>query len=290
MNFTPWARIHRIRWSAAALLLGACSGSKADPPETEAAAEVEAVAAAEIGDRDNERWRAALQHYPGRYSGLDATQVGDVKKLEARFREIMDALTAIDSPGGHHGASHETKPDREQELWTLLGRIPQYPAASRLILAAIVDVYLGFHGNGWWGYWWHWPYLDCAKAVTLADRLIENHPGMEEEALWTKIYCYRVLGWGGSERNGRSGPRGNEAQYNWKPDPKRVRALCEQLQVSHPKGRYAAPAAALLKLPDLVLDLPGYPVAGRTRHDPKAVSMSIVGHTGPDFLLNRADR
>ena len=46
---------------------------------------------------------------------------------------------------------------------------------------------------------WHWPYFDCAKAVKLAERLGADHPQYAEDALWTRIYCYRIKGLDGNE-------------------------------------------------------------------------------------------
>ena len=108
-------------------------------------------------DRDKVSWRAALAYYPERYAGLDSGRMSETKKLEAKYRELMDALTVIDGRGFDHGQFHETKRERERELWALMKEVPAYPAAPRLILASIDDVYLGYHSNGWWGPWWHWP-------------------------------------------------------------------------------------------------------------------------------------
>jgi len=210
-------------------------------------------------DRDNLRWRDAIRRFSGRYDGLTAAQGEQVRIQERRYAFLLDQLTAVDGMGSNHGKYHQTKPEREAELWKLLSELPNYPAASRLVLAAIDDVYLGFHANGWWGYWWHWPYLDCAKAVALADRLASRYPEFREEALWTKIYCYRVQGWAEFVELPGSTP-----QETWKSDERRARALCDELLKAFPDGKYAARAKGLLAEKALLLQLPGYPVMGRT--------------------------
>jgi hypothetical protein len=233
-------------------------------------------------DRDNLRWRDAIRRYSGRYEGLTAAQEQQVRIQERRFASLLDQLTAMDGMGSDHGKYHQTKPEREAELWALLGELPNYPGAPRLVLAAIDDVYLGFHGNGWWGYGWHWPYLDCAKAVALADRLAALDSEFREEALWTKIYCYRVQGW--AEFVELPGPT---AQEKWKSDERRARALCDELLKWFPEGKYASRVKALMAEKKLLLQLPGYPVMGRTPSGLGGYSHSERRYDGPEFQIVR---
>lgn len=232
-------------------------------------------------DRDNVQWVSALAPYPERYRGLSKVEVQTVKTLEERYRTVMDALTVVDGMGGDHGRYHRTKPEREQELQAILKELPTYPAAPRLILAALDDVYLGHHNNGWWGYWWHWPYFDCAKAIALADRLTALAPELEEEALWTKFYCYRVKGWAEDPRY-----EGREPQERWTSDADQARKVGAELLTKHPGGKYAARVTALLGGKDLVLTLPGYPVMGRTRPG-GGYATTVRRYDGPEFVIER---
>lgn len=237
-------------------------------------------------DRDNARWKEALDDFPGRYAGLEAEELARVKSLESEYREVMDALTANDGREGDHGAHHQLKRDREPVLWKILESLPVYPGLSHLILAAIDDVYLGYHGNGYWGRHWHWPYLDCSKAVSLADRLAREDVSALEEALWTEIYCYRIMGWRDTKRY--MNDEGREPQFTWSANPERVRWLCRELLRRFPNGKYAKRAASLLGQEDLLLELPVVPVAGRIRLGSKARSLTVVPHTGPEFVIDRS--
>ena len=241
-----------------------------------------------FGDRENERWRYALRS-DARLAGLDKARRADVKAWEERYRLLMDALTAEDGHGGDHGLHHRTKPEREAELWTHLKSLPAYRAAPAILLASIDDVYLGYHGNGWWGVWWHWPYLNCTRAEELADRLARDHPAFEEEALWTRIYCSRVKGWSESERTGGypSPDPSAPSQDRWTSDAAKVTALCQELQRKYPNGKYASMAAALLSGKQLLLELPGHPVWGRVRSDGSGRSFTVKSYEGPDFIIER---
>jgi hypothetical protein len=120
------------------------------------------------------------------------------------------------------------------------------------LLAAIDDVYLGYHWNGYWGYDWHWPYFNCFKAGELAHRLASRHPEAREEALWTLIYCYRVSGM--TERDSTDTPAGKE-QEKWTGSLEQARMLCRELLKDYPQGRHAEHARQLLGKTDVELSI-----------------------------------
>jgi hypothetical protein len=199
----------------------------------------------------NRVWESAVTPFEGRYAGLTAEQVRDVRRAEVQFTGLLESLTAVDGCGDEHGCYHVTKNDKEKELWSLLHSLPRHPGEARLLLSAIDDVYLGYHWNGFWGNAWHWPYLSCVKAVDLAERLMERHPDQTEEALWTMAYCYRVMGW--LEFDSGSGGVESDAsteQRFWKSSPGKARARCNELIRRFPAGRHASHAKRLLELED----------------------------------------
>jgi hypothetical protein len=236
--------------------------------------------------RVNVLWLAALKPYPERYASLTREQKKAVQALEIRYGELLDALTAVDGMGGDHGRYHVTKPETERGLWQLLKNLPRYPAAPRMIMAALDDVYLGYHANGWWGPWWHWPYFHCEKASELAVRMAKDYPELEEEALWTRIYCHRIQNWSDIDSR-RASERGAESP--WKADPDQLRILGAQLLQKFPDGKYAARVKQLFASENPMLTLPGYPVMGRTPPG-GGMAMTVRRYDGPEFLIDRSPR
>jgi len=189
------------------------------------------------------------------YSGLDRKTAEAIRPLGRRHGELIGLLNNRDGEGALHGSFHQLREDLEKELWGLLEKLPRLPVAGRMILTAIDEVYLKVHNNGYHGWLWHHPYFDCAKAVALSDRLIRDHPGFVEEALWTKLYCFRLRGLEESERPPYD-TAAAKAQLLWKPDAARARAAAKELAEKFPKGPYAARAAEGLKASDDALILP----------------------------------
>jgi hypothetical protein len=235
-----------------AVLLGGCSSSTSARPQL--------IHHTSRGDHPpipgcfNRAWETAVAPFEGRYAGLTQEQVHDVRRAEVRFAGLLDTLTAVDGCGDEHGCYHITKNDKEKELWSLLQSLPPHPGEARLLLSAIDDVYLGYHWNGFWGNAWHWPYLSCVKAVALAERLMDRHPDQGEEALWTMVYCHRVMGW--LEFDSGSGGVESDAsteQRFWVSSPDKARALCNELLRRFPMGRHANHAKRLLELEDAKL-------------------------------------
>ena len=212
-------------------------------------------------ERFNRSWEKATDPYPGRYLGKEGWVLHWVRHRELRFARLLDDLTALDGCGDHHGCYHILKENQELELWSLLEKLPVYPGEANLLLAAIDDVYLGYHWNGYWGYDWHWPYFNCAKAIQLAERLAKNHPESAEEALWTLIYCYRVGELGDDES---SDTTAGKAQSEWKGSAAKARSLCGELIQRYPTGRHAPQAQRLLGLAEseFMLKRPRQPVFG----------------------------
>jgi len=212
-------------------------------------------------ERFNRKWEKATDLYPGRYLGLKDVEIHWIRHRESRFAQLMNDLTAVDGCSDVHGCYHILKESREQELWTLLETLPNYPGEANLLLAAIDDVYLGYHWNGYWGYDWHWPYFNCAKAVQLAERLAKNHPELGEEALWTLIYCHRV---GEMRADESTDTAAGKAQSEWKGSEEKVRSLFVELAQRYPRGRQVSQASRLLELPfsELMLNRPRQPVFG----------------------------
>lgn len=180
---------------------------------------------------------------------------GEIGPLERRHAELLTLLTEKKG-GGLHGAYHEAREDLERELWDLLGKLPRHPAAARLLLASIDGVYLKFHANGYQGWTWHHPYFDCRKALALAERLLKEHPGSGEEALWTKLHCHRLRGLEPDEADGAYPSASVKAQSAWKADPAKAREAATELLARFPKGPYAARVKGWLLLRDEDLILP----------------------------------
>ena len=206
----------------------------------------------QIPERYNRAWETATVPYPGRYAGLNAGDMHRVRHKELRFAQLLDSLTAVDGCSDLHGCFHIQKDEQEAKLWILLEKLPNYPGKANLLLAAIDDVYLGYHWNGYRGYDWHWPYFNCLKAVTLAERLAVHHPDLEAETLWILIYCYRVLGL--KEAKGYEGQGGDSnaarAQMEWKFSPAKVRELCKTSLEKFPNSPYVDRLKRLLTLDD----------------------------------------
>lgn len=188
------------------------------------------------------------------YSGLDRKAAASVRDVERRHAELIRLLNEKNGEG-IHGSYHRVREDLERELWGLLEKLPRYPGAARLLLTSIDDVYLKVHSNGYHGWTFHHPYFDCAKAVVLADRLLRDHPGSAEEALWTQLYCFRLRG---LEKGDASGYVFDavKAQLAWKPDPAKAREAGKNLLEKFPKGPYAIRVAEWLKAGDEDLILP----------------------------------
>lgn len=207
------------------------------------------------GAEDGARIRGILE---SPYSGLDRKAAGAIRLQEERHAELIRLLQKKDGQG-LHGSFHELQEDLEKELWGLIDKLPRYPGAARLILAAIDEVYLKVHDNGYHGWTWHHPYFNCSKAVALADRLIRDHPPAAEEALWTKLYCFRLRGLGEKDLQNYE-IAAAKAQKAWRPDAAQARAAAKELAERFPKGPYAGRAADCLQLSDDALILP--PIRG----------------------------
>jgi hypothetical protein len=179
--------------------------------------------------------------------------------FESQCKQLLADLTAKDGTRGFHGPFHNLKEDKERELWNLLARAPRYPGAPKMLLRAIDDVYLRYHENMYHGWIWHCPYFDCKKAVELSDRLLAQYPDFTEEALWTKLYCYRIKGLDGNRYPYDSDFKMYatvKAQTQWESDGDKVRALCRELQEKFPKGKYAKRIPELLEMKDIEVTLP----------------------------------
>lgn len=207
-------------------------------------------AALESNDPEVRQRARAILDSP--YRGLGAEAVAEAKAWEAGYDELMARLTNEEGRG-MHGGFHRIDEAAEAELWELLKTTPKYKGTPARLLGAIDNVYLSYRDNKYHGWIWHWPYLDCAKAVELADRV------GGEEGLWTEIYCRRVEGLDTSKYPYDDETFGKfasvKAQATWKADPAKVRALCEELIRTHPDGRYAARAKAVLDGGAATLDL-----------------------------------
>ena len=182
------------------------------------------------------------------YAGLERKAAEGFRGQERGHAELVRLLN---SKGGQglHGGFHELQEDREKELWGLLEKLPRCPGTARLILTSIDQVYLKFHANGYHGWLWHHPYFDCAKAVALCERLIRDYPAFLEEALWTKLYCYRLRGLDAAARPPYE-TAAAKAQLAWKADAAKARAAAKELVEKFPKGAYARRAADCLQLAD----------------------------------------
>ena len=137
--------------------------------------------------------------------------------------------------------------------------MPRYPGASKIFLLAVDRVYLQYHQNLYHGWIWHWPYFDCSKAVKLADRAMEADPDAAEEALWTKIFCYRVRGLDGNVYPYNSSCKEYptvRAQVRWKSDPEQVRRFCREIQTRFPTGKHTDGVAELIEMKEVELTLP----------------------------------
>ena len=213
-----------------------------------------------------------------------------MEEVERRFGDLMRLLTAVDGWDARHGRFHRIKEDKERELWALLDQLPSWPGAPRLILSTIDDVYLGYHGNGHWGWSWYWPYFSCPKTLILSERLVRDYPGFVEEALWTKIYCYRIRGLGEDGFDNTEKSEAMKAHHEWRSDPEKVRDLCRELITGFPEGKYTDRARKLLKMQNLGISLPYHPVAGHIPRGADAMIISLVPYDGPAFLMDRRPR
>lgn len=207
----------------------------------------------------------ALADFPGRYEEFEKEAIPEVKELERTYGRLLTLLTTDNAFGGPHGSAHKPDDRLEHEFWALLKKLATYHGSGRMILAAIDEVYLGYRDSGNWGWWWQWPYFNCFKATLLGDRLEKDFPDLAEEGLWTKIYCSRVNGLATSKYGEE--PRlidfeAMEAQYFWKADPERVKALCQELLKRFPVGKYSARARDLMSLDGVTLTLTGTPGEG----------------------------
>ena len=188
------------------------------------------------------------------YTGLSPKAIASIRPLEKRADELFKTLTVEDGAGGH-GSYHESKPSDVKELELLLSKLPTYRGAARILLRAIDDVYLRFHSNGYHGWSWHYPYFDCVKAMKLADRLLKDHPESAEEALWTKVFCYRIGG--PDEKRYPEVP-----QAGWRADAEKARVFARELIERFPGGKYKKRAAALLEEKEILIGLPTSPGGG----------------------------
>jgi hypothetical protein len=191
------------------------------------------------------------------YWGLDRETARKTSATVRRCDEHLAALTATNGKG-RHGPFHDTDDKREREFLALLGTLPRFRGGGPLLLKAIDQVYLNFHANGYHGWLWHCPYVDCTKALMLADRLEREYPDFTEDAIFTRIYCYRVRGLDKGEEDPEASAAAR-AQLAWKADPERARTLCRELLEKYPKGRYATLAAELLGRKDLLIIPPSGP-------------------------------
>ncbi len=212
-------------------------GEKAVEPLTKALARAEGEARTRI---------QAILDSP--YRGLDRKTAALVKEDEVKFDDLLKRLTSKDAEG-MHGVFHRVDDEAQKQLWALLKEVPAYRGGARLLLAAIDRVYLAYHENGYHGWIWHRPYFDCAKAVALAERLEKEHPSQAEEALWTRLYCYRMRALPKGRASGYK-YSGELAQIEWKADAAKVRAIGEEMLKRFPEGKYAKRVAELLKRDD----------------------------------------
>ena len=234
-------------------------------------------------DSDGTEVLESLRMFPGRYDGLEGDGITDAKEKERQFAVLMKGLSRYNRHDLPHDPAHEPDDTLEHRLWALLRDMPNYPGSGRVILAAIDQIYLGYRENGNWGWWWHCPYFNCFKATLLAERLSVWHRDLAQEALWTRIYCYRVNGLGKPVYNFGEYPwdvdyESMQLQHFWRSDPAKVKALCEELLQRFPNGKYAGRAKVIHELKDVTLTIPGRE---------GVVDMQSAYPNGPPFVIDR---
>ncbi len=188
-----------------------------------------------------------------------AASPSQVLEYERLLPSIYDQLSVYNG-SSFHGPFHRADERLERKLWKVVGTLKTYDNGGRRLLEAIDRVYLAYHDNGYSGWSWHYPYLDCFKAVALAGKLRREYedPTLREEALWREAYCYRFRGIDETRSIDGTKPSATlRAQAGWRSDLGRTRELLEQIVDRFPTGAHAAEAAAYLRFGIAEIEKPG---------------------------------
>ncbi len=179
-------------------------------------------------------------------------------RYERSLPSIFDQLSAYNDISVH-GAFHRADDRLERKLWRILSTLKTYDNGGQRLLEAIDRIYLAYHDNGYSGWPWHYPYLDCFKAVALARKLQREYqdPTLREEALWREATCYRFRGIDDPSDTGLERSNAVRALASWRSDLGRTRELLEQLVDRFPTGAHAEEAAAYLLFGIAEIEKPG---------------------------------
>ncbi len=110
-----------------------------------------------------------------------------------RVAELVTRMTGPNESPQGHGPYHRASNSLEQELWSLVSKLPVVEKGDELLLLVVQNVYTRYDANFWNGYIWHYPYLNSRRAIALVDKLMKDYPAtaVRERALWLKAFALR---------------------------------------------------------------------------------------------------
>lgn len=158
---------------------------------------------------------------------------------------LIEDLVQPNTERNIHGSFHAVRRETEEKLWRIVRNLPVAPGGDAHLIRALDDVYTKYHEVYYVGWDFHYPYLDSAKAVELAEKLEKEYPSSPKlpRALLLRAFAYRVL----PPRDDQGAEVCPEAQLRWKADPHKARTILQDLIARFPDSEEAGIARRALE-------------------------------------------